>query len=247
MMTDSADPAADPAPETGRDPDSALRARLVAAATPHVAFDGWSDALLPIVAAQEDVRLSEVRRLFPRGAVDIAAASHRMGDAEMTRRIAEADMTGMRFRDRVARALEIRLEAIEDKEAARRATALFALPHLAPEGARLIWGTADAVWTALGDTSRDANWYSKRATLSAVWASVVLFWLGDDSWEGQATRDFISRRIDDVMRIEQVKGKVRSIPVIGGLAGMAERAMSGLRAPGRGMRPEDLPGRWSAR
>ena len=71
------------------------------------------------------------------------------------------------------------------------------LPHMAPEGARLIWGTADRIWTALGDTSDDVNWYTKRATLSGVYAAVVLYWLGDDSTDGQATRAFIDRRISD--------------------------------------------------
>ena len=227
------------------DPDD-LRARLIAAALPHVAFDGWSDAILPRIAAAEGVPLAEVRRLFPRGAIDIAAAQHRAGNEAMAERLAAADLSGLRFRDRVARALEIRLEVIPDKEAARRATALFTLPHLAPEGTRLIWGTADAIWNALGDTSQDYNWYTKRATLAAVWSSVVLFWLGDDSWEGQATRAFIGRRIDDVMRIEEAKGRLRKAPVLGTLVGIAERAASGLRRPGRGLRAEDLPGRWRA-
>jgi ubiquinone biosynthesis protein COQ9 len=51
----------------------------------------------------------------------------------------------------------------------------------AADGAKAIWGTADRIWTALGDTSDDLNWYTKRATLSAVYGSTVLYWLGDDS------------------------------------------------------------------
>jgi ubiquinone biosynthesis protein COQ9 len=43
------------------------------------------------------------------------------------------------------------------------------LPMYAADGARAIWGTADAIWTALGDTSEDVNWYTKRATLSGVY------------------------------------------------------------------------------
>ena len=97
----------------------------------------------------------------------------------------------MRFRDKVAHAVRLRLDAVTDKEAVRRGSALFALPHMAPIGSKLIWGTADAIWTALGDTSDDVNYYTKRATLSAVYGAVVLFWLGDDTDEGQATTDFI--------------------------------------------------------
>jgi ubiquinone biosynthesis protein COQ9 len=66
-----------------------------------------------------------------------------------------------------------------DREAVRRAASLFALPNYAADGARAVWRTADVIWTALGDTSRDYNWYTKRTTLSAVYSSCVLYWLGD--------------------------------------------------------------------
>ncbi len=95
----------------------------------------------------------------------------------------------------------------------RRGTTLFALPQHAADGARAIWGTADAIWTALGDTSRDLNWYTKRATLSGVYASTVLYWLGDDSTGHQATWEFLDRRIDDVMQIEKAKAAFRENPL----------------------------------
>ena len=96
-----------------------------------------------------------------------------------------------------------------DKEALRRAATLFALPMYAPDGVKLVWGTSDAIWNALGDTSTDANWYTKRATLSAVHAATVLYWLGDDSPDHRDTWAFLDRRIDDVMQIEKVKAKAR--------------------------------------
>ena len=108
----------------------------------------------------------------------------------------------------------IRIEiAGEHKEAVRRGTTLFALPHMAAEGAKLIWGTADAIWTALGDTSQDANWYTKRLTLSGVYSAVVLYWLGDDSLDMQATDAFLERRIDNVMQFEKFKAQARQNPV----------------------------------
>ncbi len=94
----------------------------------------------------------------------------------------------MRYRDRVAPAVRFRLEAVDaTRKRCGAGTTLFALPQHAADGARAIWGTADAIWTALGDTSRDVNWYTKRATLSGVYASTVLYWLGDDSIGHQAT------------------------------------------------------------
>ena len=88
----------------------------------------------------------EARRQAPRGGLDLARAYHRMGDAAMRDALRGTNLSDLRYRDRVARAIRLRLDAITDKEAVRRASAMFALPHLAPEGARLIWETADAIW-----------------------------------------------------------------------------------------------------
>jgi ubiquinone biosynthesis protein COQ9 len=213
------------------------------AALNHVAFDGWSPATFSAAARDAGMTEAEARGLAPRGAVDLAVAYHRRGDRAMIDRLKTTDLSGLRFRDKVATALRFRVEAMDDREAVRRATALFSLPNHAAEGARLIWETADHVWTALGDTSDDLNWYSKRATLSAVWASVVLYWLGDDS-AGQAdTIAFIDRRIEDVMRIEKVKGQLRENPLTKPFMELQSKLFRNVRMPDMS-HLNDLPGRW---
>jgi ubiquinone biosynthesis protein COQ9 len=208
---------------------------LLDAALPHVAFDGWSDATLRAAARDAGVAWGLAKALFPRGAVDLALAFHRRGDRRMAEALMAEDLAQMRFRDRVVRAVRLRLELIEDREAVRRGTTLFALPHHAADGAKAVWGTADAIWTALGDTSEDINWYTKRATLSGVYAATVLFWLGDDSPDHQATWDFLDRRIENVMQFEKVKAAVGNNPV--------GRMFGGLMAKVRPPRmPDDLPG-----
>ena len=216
---------------------------LLDAALNHVAFDGWSPATFSAAARDAGMTEAEARVLAPRGAVDLAVAYHRRGDRAMIDRLNTTDLSGLRFRDKVATALRFRVEAMDDREAVRRATALFSLPNHAAEGARLIWETADHVWTALGDTSDDLNWYSKRATLSAVWASVVLYWLGDDS-AGQAdTIAFIDRRIEDVMRIEKVKGQLRENPLTKPFMELQSKLFRNVRMPDMS-HLNDLPGRW---
>lgn len=216
---------------------------LLDAALNHVAFDGWSPATFSAAARDVGVTDAEAKVLAPRGAVDLAVAYHRRGDRAMNERLRHADLSGMRFRDKVATALRYRIEAMSDREAVRRATALFALPNHAAEGARLVWETADHVWTALGDKSDDLNWYSKRATLSAVWASTVLYWLGDDS-AGQAdTLAFIDRRIEDVMRIEKVKGQLRENSLTKPFMDLQSKLFSKVRMPDMS-HLNDLPGRW---
>jgi ubiquinone biosynthesis protein COQ9 len=219
------------------------RQRLLTAILPHVPFDGWSDAAFRAACRDEGFDPARARALCPRGAADLAADAHRAGDRAMIARLAETDLAALRFRDRVALALRLRLDAIPDREVVRRATALFALPQNAPTGAALVWGTADAIWTALGDRSEDLNWYSKRAILSGVWAATVLYWLGDDSDGAAATGDFIDRRIADVMRFEEGKARVRNSSALRPFAAAMDRLAARVRAPA-GVPPRDLPGYW---
>lgn len=194
--------------------ENPARDRLLQAILPHVAFDGWSAVAFDAAASDLGMTGAQAQAICPRGAIDLAVAMHRQGDAQMLTRAAGEPLERLRYRDRVARLVRLRIDAAAvDKEAVRRAAALFALPAHAAEGAALIWDTSDAIWTALGDTSRDVNWYTKRATLSAVYGSAVLYWLGDDGEGVEATTAFIDRRIDDVMRFEQTKARVRASPL----------------------------------
>lgn len=208
--------------------------RLARAALSHVPFDGWSDACFRAACADAGVAESLARVHCPRGAVDLALAAHAMGDAELRSRLAAADLAAMRYRDRVGFAVMQRLDAAGDREVVRRATALFALPHLAADGARAIWQTADTIWTALGDTSDDLNWYSKRAILSGVYGSAVLYWLGDDTPDLSATRDFVDRRIADVMALEATKAKLRENRLTRPLMDLQARFAASVKAPARG-------------
>lgn len=215
---------------------------LLDAALPHVIFDGWNDVILSRAAAETGISPAEARALFPRGGVDLALALHARGDAEMRAALAQADLEGMRYSDRIAHAVKLRLQAAEgQREAVRRAAALFALPQNAPHGAAAIWGTVDAIWSALGDSSEDFNWYSKRATLSAVYSATLLYWLGDESEDHAATWAFLERRIANVMQIEKLKGGLRKNPLTAPLMAGPEWLAARIRAPRRSP-PADMPG-----
>ncbi|MBA4324212.1 MAG: COQ9 family protein [Rhodobacter sp.] len=216
-----------------------LKARVLDAALSHVPFDGWSERTLAAAITESGVAPALARSLFPRGGVDLALAYHQRGDQAMVAALAQRNLAALRFRDRIALAVRLRLEAA-DRELVRRGTTLFALPMHAADGARAIWQTADRIWTALGDSSQDLNWYTKRATLSAVYGATVLYWLGDDSPEAQDTWNFLDRRIDQVMQVEKLKAGFRENPF--GKAWMAGpgKIFETIRAP---RLPDDLPGR----
>ncbi len=223
--------------------NSTVQDQLLDAALPHVAFDGWSPTTFENAVSDSEIDRATAGAACPRGAIDLAIAFHRRGDAAMIAALNTADLSQMRFRDKVAYAIRLRLQVIDDKEAVRRGTTLFALPHMAADGAKLIWGTADAIWTALGDTSRDANWYTKRLTLSGVYSAVILYWLGDDSLDTQATDAFIDRRIENVMQFEKFKAQARENALLKPLTGPLSRFMTSVKAPSAAA-DTDLPGVW---
>ncbi|MDO5622121.1 MAG: COQ9 family protein [Paracoccus sp. (in: a-proteobacteria)] len=200
--------------------------KLLKAALVHVPFDGMNDAALR--AGARDLNLSEqaIRVHFPRGGADLAAAYHRRADAALRVALAANPPQG-RFRDKVADAVWQRL-ALVQPELVRAGAATLSLPQHQPLAAKLVWETADAIWSGLGDTSDDVNWYSKRATLSAVIGSAVLYWLGDDSEGHRDTRAFIDRRIDGVMQFEKLKASARKLP---GMAVLADLATGWIKAP----------------
>lgn len=226
------------------------RAALLAAALPHVPFDGWSDAALAAAADDSGLDRALARALFPRGGVDLALAYHRAGDSRMQVALAASDLAGLRFRDRIALAVRLRLQAA-DRELVRRGSALFSLPQHVADGARALWDTSDTIWLALGDRSDDLAWYTKRASLSAVYGSTVLFWLGDDSTDCQATWDFLDRRIENVMQFEKTKAAFAANPLGKALMAGPFKLLERIRAPrlpGAAMdaspaaTPVDLPG-----
>lgn len=215
--------------------------KLLDAALEHVPFDGWSEAAFRAAINDTGADAALARAYFPRGGVDMALAFHRRGDALMLERLAGHDLALMRLRERVSLAVRLRLEG-GDREIVRRGAALFALPLHAADGARAIWSTADAIWNALGDNSEDGNWYTKRAILSGVYSSTLLYWLGDNSPGHADSWAFLDRRIDEVMRFEQAKAQVQKNPFLRTVFALPLAVMGTMRKPAA--TGDNLPGKW---
>jgi ubiquinone biosynthesis protein COQ9 len=190
-------------------PLAELRPRLIAAMLPHVPFDGWTEAARDMAADAEGIDRDIAALALPDAASMVDAYTAR-ADTLMTEAMAAAGADRMKVRDRIRFALNCRLDAADpDKEAVRRALAVLLHPSHAPLAAKTLWRTADAMWRAAGDTATDLNHYSKRAILGSVYSATLLYWLDDDSENHEATRGFIDRRIDDVMRFEKAKAQVK--------------------------------------
>jgi ubiquinone biosynthesis protein COQ9 len=192
------------------------REAVVAAALPHVPFDGWTERALVAGARAAGMEASEAARLFPRGPVEAIEVYSAMADRAMAEAVA-ALPAETKMRERVAAGVRARLDFVAPhKEAARRATNTLALPHNAPVGLRLLYRTVDALWYAAGDKATDFNFYTKRAILAAICSATFLYWFNDRSIDHAATLKFLERRLDEHARVhgamERLKQRVEKFP-----------------------------------
>jgi ubiquinone biosynthesis protein COQ9 len=70
-----------------------------------------------------------------------------------------------------------------------------------PASLQELHALSNEIWYLAGDTSVDTSWYTKRASLAAVYASSELFMTTDTSREYEITEEFVDRRLKDVQKM----------------------------------------------
>lgn len=188
------------------------RLALLEATLSHAAFDGWSQKALDAGAKEAGIPADRTLNAFPGGMAELLAFYHEVEDREMLKAMARANVADKRVRDRIAFAVKARLQRnMRHREAIKSACSFLAMPHNAALALRVLYRTVDAMWYGAGDTATDFNFYTKRALLAGVYSSTVLYWLNDKSTGAADTWAFLDRRIDEVMQVPKVLGKVGAV------------------------------------
>jgi ubiquinone biosynthesis protein COQ9 len=164
---------------------------------------GWNARLVRAACAANGLSLGDQELLLPNGARDLAVLLWRRRDDQAMAALAQVDPATLKIRERIAQAVSARLEAgAADAAAEKRAAGFLALPTNADLAAGLTWATADRLWRWAGDTATDWNHYSKRAILSGILVPAMTMRLFDGR---TAAKDFVARRIENVMTFEKWK------------------------------------------
>jgi ubiquinone biosynthesis protein COQ9 len=183
-----------------------VRAALAPIIALNAGFDGWSDAAVHAAADEAGVDRDVAKLAFNDNAIDMIDAWIDSIDMELAHRLPAEKLAAMKIRDRITALLATRLEIMApDRESLRRAMAIMAMPQNLVRSAKIGWRSADRMWRLAGDTASDFNHYTKRMTLSAVYASTLSVFVNDDSDNFADARAFLDRRIDNVMQFEKVK------------------------------------------
>ena len=215
--------------------DHSLQKQIIEAVQNHIPFDGWSAASLKMAAADCGVSEAELNALFPAGIADAIAAYGDYADEQMLTAFADRhhkDETSMPVHLKIRTLILIRLEqAAPHKEVVRRTLAVLARPRNAKLAAQMLYNTVDRMWRAAGDTSTDYNFYTKRATLSAVYSATLLAFLADNTEDMAKTTAFLDRRLADIARIPKMAKPARGMADMAGNMAMrfASTVMGGRR------------------
>lgn len=188
-----------------------IRDKIVEAALPEVPFDGWTWDIVEQAAVTSGYEAAMASSVFPGKMPDVLDHFADLADRWMLARLEKIDPESLKVRDRVKTAVMARLRVLYPwRDAVRRSATFWMLPTHAGRGGKITWRTADRIWEWAGDTATDYNRYTKRTLLCGVLVSTLLAWLDDDSAGMTETDAFLGRRIENIMSMGKIMGKVKS-------------------------------------
>ena len=189
--------------ENGKD----VKFDILEASLKHVKNHGWSETSLKHGIA--DLKLSDACiSMFELGGVEIALHYDKSLNDELE------DMMAQQLNDRIPEseppptvhflkdAIKTRLELqLPFYEQWAEALALVLSPKVVPRATEQFVHLIDDIWFYAGDKSTDINWYTRRASVAAVYGMTELFMLQDESLDFADTWAFLDRRLADLEKI----------------------------------------------
>ena len=192
---------------TAQRPSIRLQDKWLEALLPHVPDTGWTDQAAQTAMCEAGISSDEAALAAPGGVGDLVERFFDRAEEGMLAKLEEEDLSTLRTHEKVAAGIKAWLGALEPhREAVKRASARGFLPWNARDAAQRTWKTADAIWTAAGDTATDYNRETKRGLLSAVLPPIVLYWQNEPDDADLAA--FIAKRLENAMTFGKWGSKI---------------------------------------
>ncbi|CAO0789867.1 unnamed protein product [Mucor circinelloides] len=184
-------------PPSSQDP----RLEMLYATMPFVAQYGWSMESL-IHGARSLGYPSVAHGMFPggeAGLIDAYLSEQRKQFAQLAKeKYITGNLQNVSMNERVQILTSLRLDM--NKPYIKKwpeALAIMARPSNVAMSLKHLGDIADDIWYYAGDRSPDMNWYTKRASLAAVYSTADLYMTKDSSPNYAETERFLKRRLDE--------------------------------------------------
>ncbi|KAF2753611.1 ubiquinone biosynthesis protein COQ9 [Pseudovirgaria hyperparasitica] len=213
-------------------PFSETESAILSSALSRVPTHGFSQKALKL-GARDAGYLDVSTNLFPRGTFDLVnyhLVTRRMALKEEVQ-FPELDTqsgnklgVGARVRILALARLRANKDIIGKWQ---DAIAIMAQPSYVSASLSELARLSDEIWYLAGDKAVDASWYTKRATLSAIYSAAELHQTQDQSPNFIETERFLDSRLEDLRKVSSLAGG------FGGWVGYtAQSAVNVLRSKG---------------
>ena len=174
--------------------------------------DNWGESLLKKVNNACNFSENYYLVLFKEGHEQILTELMSYYDNLMLTRL-ELDEKPSKIRERISKALFLRLTAITSKNVVAKLSSLSIIPSYIRTLSSAHFKTCDRIWCYAGDQSTDCNYYSKRGLLMTVYLSSIPFFINDNSENYYDTKYYIEESLNNIIKITSLKNKLNSFGV----------------------------------
>lgn len=189
-----------------------LRDQLVSRAAHYVPEEGWTWSVIEKAAADCHLQDQGAASLFPNGLIDAVAHFSDIVDRAMFDALNDIPYSSLRSKDRIRAAIMARLTYLApQREVVRQTLAFWTIPTHVIQGQRVIWRTADKMWSWAGDKATDYSRQTKRAMLSSILMGTSMVWITDDSKDIMVTQAFLDRRLENAMEFGKTIGTIKTV------------------------------------
>ncbi|ODQ66995.1 ubiquinone biosynthesis protein COQ9 [Nadsonia fulvescens var. elongata DSM 6958] len=166
---------------------------ILACALAHVPKLGFTDAAL-VQGCRDAGYIDSARMVFPRR--EYAIVEYHLNTSRQ--RMMEIEVSNLKTVDeKVAKLIIERI--LMNRPVIRQYTdalALMAKPSNLANSLQHLHKISDEVWWQAADRTSDFDWYTKRASVSAIYSAAELYMLSDSSPDFRDTQDFIKRKLE---------------------------------------------------
>jgi ubiquinone biosynthesis protein COQ9 len=193
--------------------DKSVREQILDAALPHVASTGWSQEALRRGA--RDLQLSQsAAGMVEDGEAALVShfwhISNAQWKAEMHQR--EGELSELELHAKLKELLKTKLQQLQPHANTwAQALAIQMRPSNVRKAVQLRADFADEVWHRAGDSSVDMSWYMRRGLIASSVLAGEVAQITDMSPHFQQTREFVDRRVDGVLAMDEHVGTSTSI------------------------------------
>ncbi|KAF7190646.1 Ubiquinone biosynthesis protein coq9, mitochondrial [Pseudocercospora fuligena] len=181
-------------------PYQEAESRILSAALTHVPTHGFTKEALSI-GAKDAGYLEISTNLFRRGAFDLILYHLVTQRLALKNRVQFPPDQKLGVGRKIRSLVLSRLHANHETGILPRwqeALGQMSLAENIPASLKELGLLSDEMWFLAGDESVDSSWYTKRATLSGVYAASEVFMTSDQSTEFRDTEEFLDRRLEEI-------------------------------------------------